>query len=91
MKIIEFLTAFVAWVQIVASPLIVGFVIGFLVYNKYPSEKGLFGGIAIAVLGFIIGIIWATRTWKKRGTLEFMSKVSSNSEFYKSEEEEEKK
>jgi len=89
MKIIEFITELFAWVQIAASPTIIGLIIGFLVYNKYQVEKGIFLGISIASLGLIVGIVWATRIWKKRGTVEFMSKVSSNSEFYEPEEEKE--
>lgn len=89
MKIIEFIFSFFAWVQIVVSPLFIGTVIGFLVYKKYSSEKGIVLGISIAALGLILGVIWATKIWKKRGTVEFISKISSNSEFYEPENEKE--
>jgi hypothetical protein len=89
MKIFEFLTALLAWVEIAVSPLLIGSVIGVLVYAKFPSEKGIVLGLFIAALGLIIGIVWATRICKKQGTVEFMSKVSSNSEFYEPEEEKE--
>ena len=89
LKIIEFITAFFAWIQIVASPLVIGSVIGLLVYDKFPTKIGIILGITISASGLVIGIIWATRIWKKRGTVEFMSRVSSNPEFYEKDNEKE--
>ena len=80
MKILEWLTAFFAWLQIVFSPLFFGVVIGLIVYGIYPTTAGLVLGIAIAVLGLTIGIIFATRVWKKRGTIDFISRVSASPE-----------
>ena len=80
MKIFEWLTSFIAWIQIVASPLIVGVIMGFLVYLKYPTTTGLAVGILIATLSLIIGIIFATRIWKKSGTVDFISRVSASPE-----------
>lgn len=80
MKFIEWLTSFIAWLQIVASPLIVGLIIGFLVYKNYPTKTGFVIGISISTLGLIIGIIIATRIWKKRGTVDFISRVSASPE-----------
>lgn len=89
MKIIEWITAFLAWIQIVVSPLIIGSVIGIFVYKNYPTEMGAMIGILIAVLGLLFGVIWATKVWKSRGTVEFMSKVSSNSQLINSDDKEE--
>lgn len=80
MKIFEWLTSFIAWLEIIASPLIVGVVIGFIVYLKYPTTTGLFIGILITTLSLIIGIILATRIWKKRGTIDFTSRISASPE-----------
>ena len=80
MKILEFITAFFAWIQIAVSPLIIGLLISIIVYKNHPTKVGAMIGILITVLGLIVGIIWATKVWKKQGTVEFMSKVSSNSE-----------
>lgn len=38
------------------------------------------GGSSIAVIGLVIGIIWATRIWKKSGTLNFMSRINASPE-----------
>ena len=65
MKILEWLTSFIAWLQIVFSPLFFGLVLGLIVYGIYPTKTGLILGIAIAVLGLTVGIIFATRIWKK--------------------------
>ena len=80
MKKLEWITSFIAWLEIVASPLFVGLIIGFLVYLKYPTLVGLIVGISIATLGLIIGIILATRIWRKRGTVEFISRISATPE-----------
>jgi len=83
MKILEWLTSFFAWLEIVASPLIIGGVIGFFVYAKYPTTVGLVIGISVAGLGLIIGIVIATRIWKKGGTVEFISRISASPELNK--------
>ena len=62
------------WIQIVASPLILGLVIGRVgLFSR--DTNGLIIGISIAAIGLILGIIWATRVWKKEGTINFMSKI----------------
>lgn len=80
MKILEWLTSFIAWLQIVFSPLFFGVVLGLIVYGIYPTTTGLVLGIAIAVLGLPVGIIFATRVWEKRGTVDFISRVSASPE-----------
>ena len=80
MKMFEWLTSFIAWLQIVASPLIIGTIIGFFIYMKYPTTTGLVIGILIATLSLIIGIIFATRIWKKHGIVNFISRVSASPE-----------
>ncbi len=63
MKIFEFLTALLAWVEIAVSPLLIGSVIGVLVYAKFPSEKGIVLGLFIAALGLCIRINY----WNRMG------------------------
>ena len=78
MKILEWITSFLAWLQIVASPLFFGLILGLVVYGIFPNTVGLIFGIAIATLGLTLGIIFATRIWKKRGTVDFISRVSAS-------------
>jgi len=80
MKILEWITSFFAWLQIVASPLFFGLVIGFIVYGIYPNTIGLISGIAIAAAGLVTGIIFATKIWKKKGTVNFISRVAASPE-----------
>ena len=80
MKMFEWLTSFIAWLQILASPLIIGIIIGFIVYLKLPTTTGHVIGISISTLGLIIGIIFATRIWKKHGIVNFISRVSASPE-----------
>ena len=42
-------------------------------------------GIGIAGIGLIIGIVWATRIWKKQGTIEFVSRVNASPEYNRNE------
>jgi hypothetical protein len=88
MKILEWLISFIAWLQIVASPLFFGLIIGFVIYGIYPTTTGLILGIAVATLGLVIGIIFATKIWKKRGTVDFISRVSASPELDNLEEDE---
>jgi hypothetical protein len=76
------------WLQIVASPLLIGLLIGFIVYLTKPDTTGIVIGISIAALGLVIGIIWATRVWKRKGTIEFISKISATPELDKLKEQE---
>ena len=80
MKILEWLTSFIAWLQIVFSPLFFGVIAGLIVYGIYPTTAGLIIGIVIAALGLTIGIIFATRVWRKQGTVDFISRVSASPE-----------
>ena len=76
----ELFTEIIGWLQIVASPLFLGTVLGFIIYLKDPWSLGLAIGIVVAAAGLIIGIIMATRVWKKQGTMHFLSRVSASPE-----------
>jgi hypothetical protein len=84
----KWITSIIAWLQIVASPSLIGITIGFIVYYNLPGIAGLVLGIAITAIGFIIGIVWASRVWKKRGAVEFISEIKSSPDFDKLNEEE---
>jgi hypothetical protein len=63
------------WVQIVASPLSLGIVIGAIIYLSQPNSTRLAIAVSAASIGLIIGIIWATRVWKRDGTMRFLSRT----------------
>lgn len=62
------------WLRIVASPLIIGSIAGFVVYLAVKGIAGILLGSLIALAGLIAGIVWANKVWKKKGTMHFMSR-----------------
>lgn len=69
----ETLTEIVGWLQIFASPFLIGLFIGALIYIARPNILTLTIGIVVAITGLTLGIIWATKIWKKKGTIDFIS------------------
>jgi hypothetical protein len=90
-KILEFITELIGWFQIVISPFLIGLFIGAVIYFTMQGTLGLVLGIGITSLGLLIGIIFATRVWKKKGTVNFMSRVSASPELDNLEDEKTKK
>ncbi|MBT2622618.1 hypothetical protein [Chryseobacterium sp. ISL-6] len=76
-KLFEYITEIVGWIQIFISPLIVGCVIGYIAYYFIQNTLGIIIGVSIGLVGFISGIILANRSWKKGGTVKFLSRVIS--------------
>jgi amino acid transporter len=70
----------VGWLEIVASPLSAGLIIGAIIYFSNPTTWRLIIAISIATLGLIVGIIFATRIWKKQGTMHFLSRIMASPE-----------
>lgn len=73
-------TEIMGWLQIAASPLLIGALIGGAVYLSNPTPGRLAIGILIALAGLIIGIAWATYVWKKKGTINFVSRIDASPE-----------
>ena len=65
------------FIRIVASPLLIGLAIGFGVYVSKPDIEGVIIAISIASIGLIIGIIWATKIWRKKNTLDYITTATS--------------
>lgn len=76
-KAFEYISEIIGWIQIVASPLLIGLGIGAFIYFPDPTLLRLIIGIIISIIGLIVGIIWANRVWKTKGTVWFMSQVSA--------------
>ena len=51
--------------------------IGAFIYFPNPTLTNLIIAIIISILGLIVGIIWATKIWKTKGTMWFVSQVSA--------------
>lgn len=86
-RIFEFITEAIGWLQIVASPLLIGLIIGSIIYFTEPSKTRLIIGITVAIAGLILGIIWGTKQWKGKGTIWFMSRIMATPELDKKDEE----
>ena len=78
--VFEYITEAMGWLQIVASPLLIGAIIGSIIYFTEPSTTRLIIGIIVAISGLVVGIIWATKKWKGKGTNWFMSRVMATPE-----------
>ena len=79
-KIFEIITEIVGWIQIVLSPTLLGIGFGLGIYYYFPNQNGMILGITISVIGFIIGLIWATKKFKTTGTIHFLSRISATPE-----------
>jgi uncharacterized membrane protein YqaE (UPF0057 family) len=79
-KTFEWITEAWGWLQIVASPFLIGLSLGTVVYLANPNATTLLLSILLTVLGLIIGIVWATRVWRKTGTIWFLSRIMATPE-----------
>lgn len=86
-KVFEFITEVFGWLQIVISPLLIGLGIGAIIYFPNPSNSRLIIGVIVACIGLVIGIYWATKKWKGKGTIFFLSRISATPELDKRDEE----
>ena len=76
----NYLTEVIGWLQIVASPLLAGLIVGAIIYFSNPSDLRLVLAILVTLVGFIVGIVFANRVLKKQGTMHFVSRVMATPE-----------
>ena len=67
----------IGWLQIVASPLLISLGIGAAIYFPSPTLTRLIIAMIIVSFGLVIGIVWANRIWKTKGTMWFVSQISA--------------
>lgn len=73
----DIFTEVMGWLQIAASPWLIGVGVAVFVYFPHPTTLNLVLAIGIALIGFITGILLATKIWKKKGTINFISSIMS--------------
>lgn len=73
------------WMQIAFSPTLIGIGAGIWIYLSHPATWSLIIAILVAIVGLAIGIIWATRVWKTKGTIWFTSRIMASKELDKTE------
>lgn len=77
-KFFEKAAEFLYGAQIAISPLLIFSAISAVVYLSEPTPNRLILAVILAIVGLAIGIAWAIHIHKKRGTVEFMSKLQSS-------------
>lgn len=83
MKFIAFLIDCLGWLRIAASPILISIALAVALYINLPNNWNLALALVTIQLGIIVGIMWASRVWKKHGTMNFLagkSEASSNQE-----------
>ena len=79
-KILEWITEAVGWLQIAASPFLIGVGIGAIIYFPNPTTARLVIGLLIGSVSLILGVVVATKIWKtKEGTIAFLSRIMAGS------------
>jgi len=74
------------WISIVASPLLIGALIGIGIFILRPDLTGLIIAIIIASIGLLTCIIWATKVWRKGSTMGYTTIGSHDFDKYNKEE-----
>ena len=76
-KKFDFIMEVVGWLQIVASPFLISCLIGAIIYFPNQTQTNFIIAIAVIILGLVIGIFWANKIWKTKGTMWFVSQISA--------------
>jgi hypothetical protein len=88
MKFFESFFEVIGWCKIAISPILIGGIIGAIIYFNMPNTYGIVLAIIPALAGIVIGAIWATKIWKtKEGTMHYISRVDATPDLDKKEEE----
>ena len=66
------------WLRIAVIPLLVGCIIGFVIYGLTKTKTGLVLWIICTLIGLGLGIKWATHVWKTMGTMNFVSRIDAS-------------
>ena len=77
---IKYLTEIAGWIWIAGSPTLIGLITGFLCYQYLESPAGLITGVILLACGLILGILWANKIYKSRGTMNFISRIYASPE-----------
>lgn len=76
MKPVEIILEIIGWLEIVLGVTLTAGIIAFVIYLKWSNGSGKVVAIIIVSIGFIIGVFWATRIWKKYGTIAWLSSIT---------------
>ena len=79
-KVFENITEVIGWLQIVASPTLICSGIGAFIYFRNQNLTNLIIALCICFVGVVIGILFANKIWRTKGTVWFMSRVNASPE-----------
>lgn len=68
-------TELMGWFQIFAALFLTGLLLGLVAYLTIDNEVGFIVGLSLSVLGFVAGVIWATRVYRKTGTSRYLTRI----------------
>jgi hypothetical protein len=79
-RVFEKIFEVIGWILIVLSPLGLGLLGGWILYYYLGGMSGIIFGFSFALLGLILGIRWANKAYKGKGTISLLSRVSATPE-----------
>lgn len=91
LRIFALIIESIGWLQIALSPILIGLFFGAIVYFSGPSTVRLIIAVVIVTVGLVIGVIWATKVWRRKGTSWFMSRIIATPELDKENDTSEKR
>ena len=71
-KAIKILIQILGWLSIAVCPTIIAGLISLVIYIKW---KNIPVAVTVLVIGFVIGVIWATKISIKYGAAEWISRI----------------
>ncbi len=75
MKLIKLFLEILGWLQIALGTTLGFSLISIGLYYCWPTQTVKIISIIIVLIGFITGSLWATKIWKKYGTIEWLSGI----------------
>ncbi len=79
----DYFLEILGWLQIAASPLAIAILLGGVIFFIRPGRSTLFIAILLVAAGLMIGIVWATRVWRKKGTINYLSRIMATPDLEK--------
>lgn len=78
LKVVAAVIEILSWIGVILSPLLLGGIIGALLYFGIGGRLGIVAGILFLSLGLIAGIWWVYSISKKGSITAFLSKTMAS-------------